>query len=120
MRVIGVRKELDFPHSLWNLFRTPTLPEQSNSTIDQWRADRTLLDRQQLVRAHLEISKREGSTGVHLKPRAVAVVPRGRWMNGDGDRQINFGGSTQGLIENLCLDFKLMFVARVLVVASAA
>ncbi len=56
----------------------------------------------------------------YLKARPIAVVPRRRGMDLDFALQFQLGDAAQILPQDLSLDFELMFVAGVLVVASAA
>src|SRR5580704_3709800 len=118
--VVGVGEEFDFAHSLGNPPASPALPERGETTVDQRRADWTLLDREQFVRSELEVSGGELWMRLDLKTGAVAIIPRRRGMNFDLAGEFELREAAQGLTQDLFLDLKLMLVGRLLVVTSAA
>src|SRR5258708_2117191 len=72
------------------------------------------------MRAEPEVSQRKLRRGLHLQPRAVAVVPGRRSMQAQLRLQLNFCNPLQRLAQNCGLKLKLPLVGNVLVMASAA
>src|SRR3974390_2457830 len=120
LRILRVSKKLDLAHTNGNLTRASARPEGRDSLIDKRRADRALLDRQQVVRREPEVSDGERGADLHLKPRPVAIVPWRRGMDFYVERQLDPGRSAQSFAKNFFFYRKLVFVVGVLVVASAA
>ena len=67
-----------------------------------------------------EISRGEVGFRPHLKARTIAVVPWWRRMHLNFALQLELGDATQVLAQDFLLDFELVIVAGMLVVASAA
>src|ERR1039457_1214889 len=120
LSVVRVGEELDLAHSFGNFARPSALPQARNGAVDQRRTDRTLFHRQQFVRRQFEISRGECRADLHLQTRPVAIVPRRRRMDLDVKWQVELGRAPQALAQDFFLDLKLMLVAGVLVVTTAA
>ena len=71
------------------------------------------------MRGKLEISRSEFRLRPHLQPRTIAIVPGRRRMDLNFAMQFKLGDAPQVLAQDFFLDFELMLVAGVLVVASA-
>ena len=70
--------------------------------------------------ANLKYPAAKLALGSHLQARTVAVIPGRRGMQLNFALQFELGDAVQIFAQNLFLDFELMLVGGVLVVASAA
>src|SRR5580700_3500289 len=71
------------------------------------------------MRTHPEISEGKFGLTLHLQARPVPVIPRRRRMDFYFATQLQLRRAPQRLGQNFFFDFQLMFVARVLILASA-
>src|SRR5580698_10383161 len=71
------------------------------------------------MRTHPEISESKFGLTLHLQARPVPVIPRRRSMDFNFAAQLQLRRAAQSLGQNFFFDFELMFVARVLILASA-
>lgn len=72
------------------------------------------------MRCELEVPGGEVGARSHLKARTIAIIPRRRGMHLDFAIEFELGDAPQVLAQDVLLDFELMLVGGVLVVASAA
>ncbi len=68
----------------------------------------------------LEISGREVGASLHLQARTIAIVPGRRRMDLNFALQFELGDAPQVLAQDFFLDFELMLVGGVLILASTA
>src|SRR5208283_2820410 len=120
MRIVRVGEKFNFAHTLRDFARASTLPQHRDAAVDERRTDGTLLDREQIVGGQLEVSRSKRGVGLHLQTGPVAVTPWRRGVDFDLRGQFKFRSAAQSLAQNFFLDFKLMLIIRVLVVASPA
>ena len=129
-RAINLRQQLRVV-ARWQRIRSPecrsgTLPARPNChmrvnrPVDQRRTDGALLHRQQFVRVEFVISECEFGRGLDSEPGAVAIVPRRRRMDLQFRVQFQLGDAAKIFFQNGGFDLELMFIAGVLIVASAA
>src|ERR1700690_467273 len=119
LTVVRIGKKLNLVNSVRHTVRASHLPEGGNGAINQRRTYRTLFNRKQFVRVESVIAERELRRGAEFKPCPVAVVPGRRRMNRYLCVQFELGNTPKILLEDRCLDLKLMLVAGVLIMASA-
>ena len=72
------------------------------------------------ARAKTIKAQRKSGSDPHLKPRAIAIIPRGGRMDANLVFQLNFPYALQRLAQNLSLEFELPLIGNVLVVATSA
>src|ERR1700688_903148 len=117
---IGVRKELNLADPINGSTFPARLPESADAAIDQRRTDWALLNRQHFMRCKLEVSNRELGLRPNLKARAIAVVPRRRGVHLNFAGQLEFSDAAEIFLQDFFLDFELVLVGCMLVVASTA
>ena len=115
-----VGKKFNLVHAGGHFAAFAHLPHMSQHAIDGRGADRALLHRQELIRAHLVIADGEIRRGAHFQSRAIAIAPWLAGMRDDLAFPLQLAIAQKRFFQNGALVFQLCGVARVLVMAAAA
>src|SRR5581483_3391938 len=87
--------------------------------VDKRRADRAFPDREEIMRAVAKIADGEARACTHMEASTVAIVERRRSMTLQFNRKLQLGNAAQRFFQNLRFEMKLVFIADVLIVATA-
>ena len=120
MCVVFVGKELNFLDTLNGFSGAAGLPKGGDAAVDKRRADGALFNGKKLMRGELKISRGEFGACANLETRTVTVVPGRRRMRRNFALQFELGNAAQVFPQDFLLDYDLMLVGGMLVVASAA